>query len=96
MRIKLYYFLNTFMSTGEVEVNSSDIRAVDCLMTDRIFLTEMDVEVPDVPVPSKQEICAGMVASLEKQKVDLQAKTYIELTEIDDKINQLLCLESKS
>ena len=96
MKIKIYYFLRSFMSESTVEASTSDMRGIDCLMTNRIFLEETEIEIPDVPVPGKAEICASMVRNLEKQKSDLQAATHLQLVVINEKINQLLCLEVQS
>lgn len=95
MKVKLYYFVSIYSSEGKLEVSLCDYRTVDCLMKNRIYLDEKEIEIPDCELPSKQEICAGIVTNLRKEKAEIQAETHLKVSAIDEKINQLLCLEAK-
>ena len=97
MKLKLYLYHQqwTFDKEGEIAVFSFKMDDDTTGPRLRIFIGEYDVEIPDVEVPDEAEIKQIMVGGLRKQKETLQAETHVKLKEIDDKIQQLLCIEMK-
>ena len=95
MKLKLYYFWNhpPYMSKGNIEVSTIDWRETQCFMSERVFLKEEEADIPDCAEPSRDEINAELVKNLKAQKSEILAETHQKIARIDDKINQLLCLE---
>ena len=96
MKLKLYYYWNhpTYASKGSIEASTVDWRGFEALMTERFFLKEEEVEVPDCAEPSRNEISAELVKNLKAEKSEILAEAHKRVSQIDEKINQLLCLEA--
>ena len=96
MKIKLFYFYNTGYVMDEekhMEVTSIDWRGA--YQGDRVFIQELEVDVPDCDVPSKEELANGMIEVLKEQKKSILAETHRKVSAIDERIQQLLCLDNK-
>ena len=61
----------------------------------RLFICEHEIEVPDVELLPEPEIKEIMVSGLRQQAKDLQAETHMKLKDIEEKIQQLLCLTNE-
>jgi hypothetical protein len=97
MKIKLYYFYNgaSYISEADrMEVSTIDFRGEYQGM--RVFIQEIEHDVPDCATPSKEELANGMIAVLRQQKAAILAETHAKVSNIDDKIQQLLCIEMKA
>jgi len=61
----------------------------------RTFIAEMDFEVEGLEIPIMEKIVENRVAILREQIEKIKADSFIEIKKIEDKIQQLLCLENK-
>ena len=61
----------------------------------RIFLHEAEVDLPCVELLSEKEVKLALVGGLRKAKDQVQAEAHIKTQQIDEKIQQLLCIENK-
>lgn len=97
MKLKLYLYHQQWWFDNDGSIVAFTVKLDDETTGPRlrIFLGERDVEVPDIELLGESEIKQIMVDGLRKQKTQLQANTHVKLKEIDDKIQQLLCIEMK-
>lgn len=58
----------------------------------RIFIKEVEVDIPEVTLLEEAEVKQAMLAGLREQKKDLQAEVQVKLDALDDKIQQLLAI----
>jgi hypothetical protein len=97
MKIKIYLYHEEWSYSDEAKVVPWHIKFDDEISASRIrlFIKEVEVEIPDVKPFEKEAITKRMVNGLEKEKEAIQAETHIKLKAIDDRIQQLLCIEMK-
>ena len=62
---------------------------------DCLFLKSVEVEIEDITAPSREHVAKAKVASLRADRNAIMADTQKKLNAIDDKIQQLSCLEYK-
>ena len=93
MKTKLYFYHIQwpFSSESRIEISSEEYENAEY----RTFICSHEVDLPEVAALTENEKAAALIKVFQDEKKDLQAKTHIKLTELDDKINQLLCLENK-
>lgn len=97
MKIKLYFYHEQWLFEDTPTITAWHVKIPEELTGSRlrIFLCEHEVEVPDViPLP-EAEVKSIMVSGLRQEAKDLQAETHMKLAKIEEKIQQLLCLENK-
>jgi len=97
MKTKLFYFYNggyVIDGSNRLEVSTIDRRGD--YIGERVFIQELDVEVPDCEVPDRQTLNTKMAAILEEQKATILAETHIKVKRLDEKISQLLALPNLS
>ena len=96
MKLKLYYYWNhpTYASKGSIEASTVDFRGLAICMNQRVFIKEEEIEIPDCAEPSRNEISAELVKNLKAEKSEILAEAHKRVSQIDEKINQLLCLEA--
>lgn len=97
MKIKLYLYHEQWSWESEPTIIAWHMKVPDETTGSklRIFLCEHEVEVLDVfPLP-EAEIKSIMVTGLRQEAKDLQAETHVKLAKIEEKIQQLLCIENK-
>ena len=58
----------------------------------RIFLKEVEVEIPDITMLEEAEVKQAMIAGFRREKQDLQAEVQLKLNQLDDNIQQLLAI----
>jgi hypothetical protein len=61
----------------------------------RIFIKEIEVDIPEVQPLEEIEIKNAMVAGFHAKKKEIQAEAQLKLNELDDKIQQLLAITFK-
>ena len=62
----------------------------------RIFISEADIDLPEnIKLLPESEIKQIMITGLRQEAKELQAETHKKLQAIEEKIQQLLCLEYK-
>ena len=93
MKIKTFVYWQqwSFESNGRVAIYSSDMGGSDYLFP----IGECEVEIPDITEPTENERRQFVKGALEKQKKAILAETHKKVSDIDDKIAQLLCIELK-
>ena len=90
MKIKLFYFYNGasyIMNENKLEASTIDWRGD--YQGSKVFIKELEIDVPDCEVPTKEELASGMIANLKKEKNKILAETHKKVSEIEDKIMQL-------
>jgi hypothetical protein len=95
MKIKLYYYFNPSPIHDEEFVEVSMHERSKQYWPNLVFLERKEVEVPDVDVPSMQELTEKIIDNLKEQKKEIMADTHLKIKVIDEKINELLCIENK-
>ena len=61
----------------------------------RTFIAEMDLEADGLTIPTNEQIIAKRIAIMREQIKEIKSRSFIETKNIEDKIQQLLCLENK-
>lgn len=59
---------------------------------DRTFISSVEVDMPDIDAPSRDQIASAKVAALKTERQAIMAESQMKLNEIDDKIKQLSCI----
>ena len=59
---------------------------------DYIFIEEIKIDVP-FKTKGTIDIKSGLIEVLGKKKKDIIARNHMELKEVEDKLNELLCIE---
>ena len=97
MKIKLYFFHEQWVFEKEGKIVPWHIKVDDELTGNRIrvFLCEHEVDVPDVVPLPEIEIKQIMVSGMRQEIKDIQADTHMKVKQIEERIQQLLCLENK-
>lgn len=60
--------------------------------TNNMFIKTLELDIPDVGIPTQEEITSWLVTGLRKEKETVLAETHAKIAKIDDQIQQLLCL----
>jgi hypothetical protein len=60
---------------------------------DRIFLRTVEIDVPNIEEPTRDQIARAKVAALKTERQAIMAESQMKLNAIDDKIKQLSCIE---
>ena|ERR1035437_8021994 len=96
MKLKLFYFYKTgYVAKDASPIEASTIDWRTCSMMDRVFIQELEIDVPDCVEPSREEITNGIISDLTRQKNEILAETHRKVKVLDDKIQELLCIEMK-
>lgn len=88
MKIELYYHWKQYdwQDEGCFDISTCDMSEYG---PERVLLKIVEVEIPDASEPSRDLIVKHRLATLQKEKQELQAETQIKLNNIEDKIRQL-------
>lgn len=65
---------------------------------DLLYIREIEVDIPGIEEPSREQIAGSKVAALKIERIERQevmAESQMKLNSIDDKIKQLSCIEYK-
>lgn len=90
MKIKLFYFYNVPSYVRDVDrLEASTIDWRGDYQGAKVFIQELEIDVPDCEVPTKEELASGMIANLKKEKNNILAETHKKVSEIEDKIMRL-------
>lgn len=92
MKVKMYLHWTKDYLFPEGKFELWPIEMTSC--PDKMFLEEMEVEVPDTAAPTQEEITTWLVTKLRKQKEAILAETHMQVSKIEEQIQQLLCLPS--
>ena len=84
----LHYTKESWQETGEFALWPCKIEHDK----HKMFIKTLELEVPDVGVPSDEEITHWLITGLRKEKEEILAATHIKVKEIDEQIQQLLCI----
>ena len=97
MKIKLYLYHEQWAYDKEGKITAWGVELPDDINTSRVRvkLGECEVDIPDVELLGERELKQIMVDGYRKEKEQIQADTFVKLKAIDDKIQQLLCIEMK-
>ena len=97
MKIKLFLNYERWTFDDEGKIRAWDLELEREITDSRITipLGSCEVEVPDFAIPSEDEIRGEVVGGLRELIQKEQAESFIKIKNLEDKINQLLCLESK-
>lgn len=95
MKVELYYYFDTSPYGPEHEILISTFERSKKYSPELVFIKKIDIDVPDVDVPSRAFIAKELVSALEEENKELLAATHLKIQENKNKINQLLCLENK-
>ncbi|HEY6019527.1 MAG TPA: hypothetical protein VIY48_06390 [Candidatus Paceibacterota bacterium] len=93
MKIKLFYHWQQYdwQEEGQLYISTVDISEHDKYST---LLKVEEVDIPGFVKPSKETLRSGIVKRLEQEKKELLADTHLRVSMIDEKINQLTCIEN--
>lgn len=97
MKIKLFLNYERWTFEDEGAIRAWDIKLEKQINDTKIIipLGSCEVEVPDFAIPSENEIKGAVVGGLRELIQKEQAESFLKIKKLEDKINQLLCLESK-
>ena len=90
MKIKLFYFYDGasyIRDENRIEASSIDWRGD--YQGDKVFIKELEIDIPDCEAPTKEDLASGMIANLKEEKNKILAETHKKISEIEDKIMQL-------
>jgi len=91
MKIKLHYYYSPH--TEEIDVSLHE-RSKE-YFGEYPLIQVLDVEVPDCEMPSNDVLRGKVADSLREEKARLLAECHQATKAIDEKIQQLLCLDNK-
>jgi hypothetical protein len=97
MKIRLYFYQEQYSweRTQRINVFTQPIDRNDVKTISRIFIMEHEVDIPELDFLPVDTVRKNLVAGLREKKKEIQAETHKKLSEIDDKIQQLMCIEMK-
>jgi hypothetical protein len=97
MKIRLYFYQEQYSweLTPRINVFTQPTDLNDVETISRIFIMEYEVDVPDLDFLPVDTVRKNLVAVLCEKKKEIKAETHMKLSEIEDKIQQLLCIEMK-
>ena len=95
MKVELFYYFDTNAYAPEHEIEISTFERSAKYSPNLVFIKKLDIDVPDVDVPSRAFITKALVSALEEENTKLLATTQMKIQTNKNKINQLLCLENK-
>ena len=90
MKITLYVYYLQYDWDEVGRLEHWDSRLPDS--SDRFFIEEVVVDVPDTKIPSRDQIARIKVCALEKDRQEILAEMHMKLKKIDEKINELSAL----
>ena len=95
MKVELFYYFDTSPYGPEHEILISTFERSAEYSPHLVFIKKLDIDVPDVEMPSRAFITKALVSALEEENTKLLATTQMKIQTNKNKINQLLCLENK-
>lgn len=93
MKVKLWVYWNT--RDGCADVSSFDRDLSEWYNSHLILIGTEVVKIADVREPDPVYVRGILVQNLQDKKVDIQAAAHMKIKAIDEKIQELLCLEAK-
>jgi hypothetical protein len=95
MKVTLYPYWQQYFYESKPELCISHYDRRDFLPSDkyaaRIFLDPIEVEIPDYETPSRSDITKELILGIRVEQGEHQAA----ITELEGKIQELLCVEYK-
>ena len=95
--MKIHAFL--YYNMPDWKSKETYISAWPCNVGDddyRTFISEMDLEVEGLEIPKMEQLIEKRVAAMRDQIEKIKADSFMQIKEIEEKIQQLLCLENKT
>lgn len=99
MKVTLHFFWKQYdwEDVGELFAVSGDEKVPKAYESnDLIFLRTVEVDVPNIEEPTRDQISRAKVTALKTKRQAIMAESQIKLNAIDDKIKQLSCIEYKA
>lgn len=93
MKVTLYVYWDSIL--GEADATTYKRNLSESYNSNLVLLRIEGIEIDDVEKPSDEFLRGKLVASLQGQKSTIQADAHMKIKAIDEKIQELLCLESK-
>jgi hypothetical protein len=90
MKITMYYFFDPNYGDPKVVAYSYDARGN--YQGERVFIQELEVDIPDCDMPTQENITKELVKNLEAKKLEIQAEAHMRIKAIDEKIQSLLAI----
>jgi hypothetical protein len=94
MKIEMLYYFDP-SAPEERQIVASMFERDTKYWPELVLIEKRNIEIPDVDIPSKEYITLTVISNLNEQKTQILAETYKKVSVIDERINQLLCIESK-
>jgi hypothetical protein len=94
MKIEMLYYFDP-SAPEERQIVASMFERDTKYWPELVLIEKRNIEIPDVDIPSKESITKTVISNLNEQKTQILAETYKKVSVIDERINQLLCIESK-
>ena len=94
MKIEMLYYFDP-SAPKERQIVASMFERDTKYWPELVLIEKRNIEIPDVDIPSKEFITLTVISNLNEQKTQILAETYKKVSVIDERINQLLCIESK-
>ena len=99
MKKTLYFYHEQWVgfANAEIKIAVYDYKVEELAAGSRvrIFLRSEETDLAEVLPLSESEVKKFMIDGLKMEYKDVQTKSHVKLKEIEDKIQQLLCLENK-
>jgi hypothetical protein len=58
-------------------------------------VAEIECDLPEVAIPTDETLRSNFITNLRQQQKDIQAKAHVDLNAVEERIQQLLCIEAK-
>jgi hypothetical protein len=97
MKIKMYFYHEQYSweKNGRIGIWTSKINDSADESSIRVYLAEQEIEIPELKMLTEMQVKQVFIEGLKNLKKELQAETHVKMQKIDDKIQQLLCIEMK-
>jgi len=90
MKIKLFVFVQQYDWEEQGKLLFWHVKVKED--SNNIFVEEIEVDVPDIQLPSMEQMARLKVTALQAERQDILSETHMKVAKIDEKISQLLAL----
>jgi hypothetical protein len=96
MKVTLFYFYDAGIFVDKSKrVYASTIDWRGKYQGDRVFIKKVEIDAPDCDEPTKADIANSLIATLNDKKKSVLAECHEKVSEIEEEISNLLCLDNK-
>ena len=90
-KLYFYHIQYPWSTEGVLDITSMERTETDT----QILICALPVDLPDISILHDKDRIPKVIKHLEAKKQEIQANAFKEVKEIDSRIQELLCIESK-